>query len=288
VELTQQGYAAGVQSATVIVQPTTPGYVSTPLTVEITATAPGATQPPVGSFDTPANLQVVRGEVGITGWAVDDIGVRSVDIFRSPEPGEPTRPNGLVYLGTASPVEGARPDVEAIHGTAPSSSQAGWGYMLLSNFLPNNGTGVFTLHALVTDLDGHTVSLGTRRIDARNASGVAPFGTIDTPAQGQTVSGTIVNFGWALTPSPNSIPADGSTIDVFIDNLPVGKPVYNNFRADIAALFPGLANTNGAVGYFYIDTTTLTNGRHSISWVVRDNTGAATGIGSRYFNVANP
>lgn len=289
VELTQQAYAAGVQSATVTVQPTSAGYTPATLTVEVTATAPAATQPPVGFVDTPADLQIVTGEVGMTGWAVDDVGIRSVDIYRSPLAGEPTHANGLVFLGTATPVEGARPDVEAVNPTAPASSQAGWGYMLLSNFLPNSGTGVFTLHALATDLDGHTVSLGTRRIDARNSTGVLPFGTIDTPLQGQTVSGTIVNFGWALTPSPsNFIPTDGSTIDVYIDNVRVGSPVYNNFRADIAGLFPGLANTNGAIGYFYIDTTTLTNGRHSIAWVVRDNTGAATGIGSRYFNVVNP
>jgi len=292
VALKQQAYAAGVQSATVLVQPTTTGYASTTLTVEVTATAPAATLPPIGSFDTPADLQIVTGEVGITGWAVDDVGVKSVDIFRSPLAGEPTQANGLV-LGTASPVEGARPDVETLYGTVPAAGQAGWGYMLLSNFLPNNGTGVFTLHAQVTDLDGHSVSLGTRRIDCRNGTSVTPFGTLDTPLQGQTVSGTIVNFGWALTPLPNTIPIDGSTIDVVIDGVVVGHPTYNNYRADIASLFPGLNNTGapgagGAVGFFYIDTTLLSNGVHTIAWVVRDNSGAATGMGSRYFTVANP
>ena len=56
----------------------------------------------------------------------------------------------------------------------------------------------------------------------------------------------------------------------------------------IAALFPGYANTNGAVGYFVLDTTTLTNGVHTIAWVVRDSAGNASGIGSRYFTVVNP
>ena len=46
-----------------------------------------------------------------------------------------------------------------------------------------------------------------------NAASVLPFGTIDTPAQGQTISGTdFINFGWVLTPQPNIIPIDGSTI----------------------------------------------------------------------------
>jgi hypothetical protein len=287
VGLKPQPYMPGVQSATVIVTPTPgQGYTTSTLTLQVTANHPGTTTAPIGSFDTPAELQVVTGEVGVTGWAVDDVGVASVSIYRSPVAGEADEP---VFIGTATPVEGARPDVETVHGTIPGSSQAGWGYMLLSNFLPNGGNGIVTLHAIVTDLDGHKTSLGTRRIDCRNGGATTPFGTIDTPLQGQTVSGTVVNFGWALSPDPNKfIPTDGSTIEVVIDNVIVGNPTYNNPRADIAGLFPGLANTSGPVGYFYIDTTRLTNGVHTIAWIVRDNTGAATGMGSRFFTVANP
>jgi hypothetical protein len=68
----------------------------------------------------------------------------------------------------------------------------------------------------------------------------------------------------------------------------VGRLRYNNFRSDVAALFPGYANSNGAVGAFIFDTTTLTNGLHSIFWVVNDNRGGSQGIGSRFFTVANP
>ena len=75
---------------------------------------------------------------------------------------------------------------------------------------------------------------------------------------------------------------------MFVDGIDKGHPVYNNFRPDIAGLFPGYANTGGPVGYFRLDTTTLTNGVHTISWVVRDGAGNASGIGSRFFTVANP
>jgi hypothetical protein len=67
----------------------------------------------------------------------------------------------------------------------------------------------------------------------------------------------------------------------------VGHPVYNNYRADIATLFPGLQNSNGAVGYYYIDTTQLSNGLHTIAWVATDSAGNAQGLGSRYFLVQN-
>ncbi len=68
---------------------------------------------------------------------------------------------------------------------------------------------------------------------------------------------------------------------------PVGHPTYNQFRPDIATLFPGHANSDGAVGFFYIDTTKLANGVHTISWTVFDDAGHGAGIGSRFFNVQN-
>src|SRR4029453_13443594 len=99
--------------------------------------------------------------------------------------------------------------------------QAGWGYMLLTNFLPNQGNGTFTLVAQATDVEGHTTTLGSKTISCANTTATAPFGTIDTPAQGGTVSGTAyVNFGWALTPQPKTIRTDGASIEVYIDSAP--------------------------------------------------------------------
>src|SRR5260221_4266784 len=96
-----------------------------------------------------------------------------------------------------------------------------------------------------------------------------------------------VNFGWALTPPPGMIPIDASTVTVVIDGVVVGHPTYNQFRSDIANLFPGYANSGGAVGFFHINTTTLANGVHTISWNAFDNLGRGEGLGSRYFNVLN-
>jgi hypothetical protein len=96
-----------------------------------------------------------------------------------------------------------------------------------------------------------------------------------------------VNFGWALTQNPNCIPTDGSTLLVYVDGVVLGHPAYNQPRSDISSLFPGRCNSGGAIGFFYIDTTTLTNGVHTISWVASDNIGHTDGLGSRYFNVFN-
>lgn len=159
---------------------------------------------------------------------------------------------------------------------------------MLTNFLPNGGNGSYTFSAIAQDKSGNQTILGTRTINCDNAHSAKPFGAIDTPEQGGTASGSsFVNFGWALTPTPNYIPIDGSTINVWIDGVSVGKPVYNILRDDIAALFPGYMNSQGASGYYYFDTRTFDNGVHTIQWTVTDSAGNAEGIGSRYFTIYN-
>jgi hypothetical protein len=199
-----------------------------------------------------------------------------------------------VYIGDAVFVPGARPDVAQAFSTYPNATGAGWGYLLLTSFLPNAnytlgpGNGMYTLHALAHNRAGAMTDLGARIIMVDNADATLPFGTIDTPAQGATVSGNAyVNFGWALTPMPAAIPMDGTTITVNVDGYTVGHPTYNQFRGDIATLFPGFANSNGAIGFQYIDTSKLANGLHSISWNIWDNKLRGSGIGSRFFYVLN-
>ena len=248
--------------------------------------APLPDSPPFGVVDTPTNgLANVTGALAVTGWALDDVGVQSLEIWRDPVAGEPA---GEVFVGHAAFSEGARPDVAAAYPTVPGNTRAGWGYMLLTNMLPNAGNGTYTLHVRALDSDGHQTALGSRTLSCTNAAATKPFGTLDTPAQGGTASGSaFVVFGWALTPQPGTIPTNGSTIWVFVDGVPVGHPVYNQYRSDIATLFPGYANTAGAVGHFTLDTTTLANGVHTIAWSVTDDLGRTEGLGSRYFLVDN-
>jgi YVTN family beta-propeller protein len=275
-----------------IVTVTSTGAINSPqtITVNVTAVTPAV---PFGSFDTPLdNTTGVVGAIPVTGWALDSIEVTHVDILREPVTGEPA--GNLIFIGTTVFSADARPDVQAMFPAYPFSYRAGWGYQMLTNFLPNSsgsgasGNGTYKLHAIAFNKSGSQLDLGTKTIVVDNAHAAKPFGTIDTPGQGGTISGAdSVNFGWALTPQPANIPMDGSTITVVIDSVPVGHPTYNQFRSDIASLFPGYANSMGAVGFFHINTTTLANGVHTISWNVFDNLGRGEGLGSRYFNVLN-
>ncbi|NIM11251.1 MAG: hypothetical protein GTO45_04600, partial [Candidatus Aminicenantes bacterium] len=194
--------------------------------------------PPLGKFATPQDgAKGVNGSIAVTGWALDAKGVDSVKIYREVD-------EKRLYIGDANFVEGARPDVEKAYPNYPNNSRAGWGYTLLTNFLPD---GELVLKAIAKSTSGEEFLLGTKTIYLDNQNAVKPFGAVDAPAQGGDASGTNYRCrGWSLTPPPNKIPEDGSTINVFIDGKFVGKATYNIPRADITKLFPDCANSKGA------------------------------------------
>ena len=266
-------------------------YQTKALPVQLKIYGESADTGPFGRFESPQEGSRVSGNIPVTGWALDDIGVDRVIIKRNAHPLDPPAAvgkDGLVYVGDGIFVKGARPDVAKVYPEYPSANLAGWGYMLLTNLLPDEGQGMFTFHAFAVDGSGHTVKLGEKTVECNNRGRKKPFGTIDTPGQGETISGaSYVNFGWALTPQPKTIPRDGSTIQVWLDGKPLGNVDYNHYRKDIAALFPQYNNADGAVGFFSLDTFHLTGGMHSIAWSVEDDMGWVDGIGSRYFHVRN-
>jgi YVTN family beta-propeller protein len=292
------GLAAGAYSGSIIF--TDPNATNSPqaLTVNFRVYPAGGTALPVGEFATPVDGTTgVTGAIPVTGWVLDDIETTKVEIWRDPvlSAGEV---NSLYFIGTAIFVEGARPDVEAAYPTYPFNYKAGWGYMLLTNFLPAQGNGTFKLYAIATDKEGNVFTLGSKTIVCDNAHAAKPFGTIDTPAQGGDVSGNpYLNFGWVLTPLPKTVPKNGSTIQVFVDSVQLGTlqtapNVYDQYRSDVSGNFPGLNNTGapgagGPVGAYFLNTTGFANGVHTIWWVAYDDQGQGDGIGSRYFNIAN-
>jgi Leucine-rich repeat (LRR) protein len=277
VSVDPSGLAVGSYTGAIIV--TDPNAANSPqsITVLLHVYDQGQTSAPFGEFATPLDGAAVSGSIPVTGWILDDIEVVNVKIY-----------NGDAYIGDALFVEGARPDVETAYPEYPNNFKSGWGYMLLTNCLPNGGNGTYTLIAKAIDIEGNEVTLGSKTITIDNAYAVKPFGALDTPIQGGTASGKkFKNNGWVITPQPNMIPEDGSTINVVIDGVVIGHPKYNIYRWDIAWFFPGYANSDGAAGYYYIDTTKLKNGFHTIAWVATDTEGNSDGIGSRYFTVQN-
>ena len=107
---------------------------------------------PIGVIDTPANNATgVVGAIPVTGWALDDTEIAMVNVCRAPVAGESFGVDGRcgntaqAYLGEAVFVDDARPDVGTAFPTYPRSTRGGWGFMILTNMLPAQGNGTYTL-----------------------------------------------------------------------------------------------------------------------------------------------
>jgi hypothetical protein len=261
----------------------------------VSSTAPAS--PPFGSFDTPAgDATVLAGSIALTGWTLDNVGVKQVELWRDLRPGETTPPgnttpgdprNGKIFISYATFVDNARPDVEALYPTTPSNYRAGWGYLMLSWGLFGQGNGTYKFYAFGVDQEGNTSTIGTKTVVISNNTATKPFGSIDTPAIGGDASGP--NFGWGLTPRVNNVATckiQPSGVQVSIDSGPLQPVVYgSDVRADIAGAFTGFSNSAAAGGHYIFDWTTLTNGAHTIGWLITDDCNRADGVGSRFFNV---
>jgi len=300
VEIINPGNVLGTTtSASAVVRVTSAGASNSPqaVVVVLTLQQASASQAPFGVFDTPADGATnLTGSIAVTGWALDDKGIDRVEIWRDPVAGETTTPyygpgqpgHGKIFVAAPLFITGSRADIEGLYPNYPFSNRAGWGYLLLSWGLWNQGNATYTLYAFAFDTDGHSAALGTKTITVANASATKPFGAIDTPEGGSTKSGGFWNYGWALTPnrSPTCTIANGN-VQLGIDSQPLVAVNYGDFRPDIAASFSGVSNGGNSGGAYYIDTTTLSNGMHQIGWMVTDSCGRQDGVGSRFFTVLN-
>ena len=220
---------------------------------------------------------------------MDDVDVMSVAVYRSPVAGEGA---GDVFIGNAVRLDDARPDIEAVFPNSPFHYRTGWGYLMLTNFLPNGGDGAYLLKVFATDREGNRTLIGMRSIVGQNSTATRPFGAIDTPDQGESVSGTVANFGWVLVRTPY-LASPGATsfatVSVVIDGVGVGTPSGWTSRSDLTALFPQSTypGVNKALGVFSFDSTVYANGVHTLAWGVTADNAQSDGIGSRYFTIVN-
>jgi hypothetical protein len=260
---------------------------NSPITVPVTVTVVHVTLPtlaPFGQVDTPAQGATgLQGAVNVTGWVLDDTPVTAVHVYRnclSIDVGcQTVAGQSMVLLGQATFLRGVRTDIEAAYPLYPNADRAGWGLQILTNQLPHVGNGLSTggqgaisLYAVATDSTGGQKILGRSsnqasaefasptNVTLANDSIALPFGTLDTPAQGATVSGSVPVFGWALTPDDDTIagnvdkivPTDGSTVTVYINGNAVATVLYNQCRGTTPGVVaPGafcdddIANTFG-------------------------------------------
>ena len=104
-----------------------------------------------------------------------------------------------VYVGCGVFIRGARPDVATAYPTTLQNDRAGWGFMLLTNQSARRATARSrSSSAPATDrqrrarefVPGNITELRPPHDHVNNATATIPFGTIDTPVQGERISGS--------------------------------------------------------------------------------------------------
>jgi hypothetical protein len=174
-------------------------------------------------------------------------------------------------------------------------------YAALTHTGPHVATSIWSTLAISTGVDRTETPIGPPPC---NYSGMGfssdvstrPFGSIDIPTPNQTVSGTIQQWGWILTPAPGSIVVnDPDMVKLFVDGYPLPMPgssiafvtiTCGYIRTDVAAAYPGYPNSGAAGCLAILDSTRLTNGSHNLSWYATDAAGRLL-VMSRTFNVLN-
>ncbi|MBP1620934.1 MAG: mannosyl-glycoendo-beta-N-acetylglucosaminidase family protein, partial [Acidobacteria bacterium] len=142
-------------------------------------------QAPLGALDSPRDPEltggaqdVVSGVYPITGWAIDDVGVRTNDVADANDPYDVEvlvdgRGVGQVIFGLP------RPDVAHAHPDVAGAFLSGW-QMNLDTTRFNNGNHTISVRAW--DTQGLSRTLGTRTIYIdNNYATLRPFGRIDWP-----------------------------------------------------------------------------------------------------------
>ncbi len=121
--------------------------------------------PPYGAIGVPADGATVKGAVEVAGWALDDVGVTKVEIWREPGPGEAPAANGLIRIGEA--LRGPRADVDALFPDAPLIDRAAWYLRYDTTGLAGPEPRTCRLHVLATDVEGQVKDLGVRSVVVR-------------------------------------------------------------------------------------------------------------------------
>jgi hypothetical protein len=210
------------------------------------------------TIESPVPGSTVAGNVAISGWALDTTNSSPAAAISSV----------LVSLDGLLPVAAmygiSRPDVCALY-----SGGAG---------CPNVGF-LFTLNTTSLTPGNHTVNVTARDSDnppnAASSNVTINIGSghsfnLDTPANGSVVSGVVTISGWALAPAGTQINA----IKVYLDGNQIGLGNYGVLRPDVCAVYPGGTGCPNVGFSFYLDTTSLSPGLHTIGVVASIADGA--------------
>ena len=128
--------------------------------------------------------------------------------------------------------------------------------------------------------EARPVVYGLRHQDSA-PSRYAPFGFLEEPASGATVSGNSVQLGgWVIGTSPIA------SVQILVDGSSLGNAAYGLSRPDLPEALPGQSKD---VGFDYsLDSTKFANGAHNLSVKATDQNGNIAIFPTCHLTVSNP
>ena len=222
------------------------------------------------SIDQPTpQTPALSGLTNVAGWAISptsQIATVSIAI------------DGVPYgnAGYGAP----RPDVCAIYSNNPGCPNVGWNFSLDTTSL---GDGIHNLEVTVLPVSGQGYTNTVQfRVANQGISTNSTLTAIDSPnASTAPFSGYAAFGGWGLN-TASSV----NSVAVSIDGVFSGYAVYGGARADVCAKFPSSSNCPGVGWNYYFDTTSLTNGSHSVEVTTTSANGQRASSNST-FTVSN-
>ncbi|HXP08873.1 MAG TPA: choice-of-anchor D domain-containing protein, partial [Acidobacteriaceae bacterium] len=202
-------------------------------------------------IDTPSIKDgAYEGLVQLAGWALDDssaIAKVSISIDGAPY--------GTATYGVL------RPDVCAAYPGRPGCPAVGWNFLLNTGQLSNGS---------------HILGVTATTADGRNATTSATFSVanwapapqnnamrldVDTPSpQSGALSGIAHLGGWAIDDN-----APITSVQVAVDDVAYGTATYGMVRTDVCNAYPNRAGCPNVGWDFFLDTTLLTDGTHTLA-----------------------
>ncbi len=238
-------------------------------------------QAPFGELELPGPNQPMNGVFPVTGWALDDGEVRTIEVLV----------DGLVVGQAVAGMH--RPDVGHRFPSHPDADDAGFVRMLNTTVLQN---GVHSIAIRLIDDEGASRVIGRRFVQTFNTSyNLPPFGGIDWPISNHVVFSKgcrepgdppfstppvpfedpeVVEFitGWALDVGSRKDAGGVAYVQLLIDGTIVSDTMTGSFlwpwldfdfnyyghpRMDILRMFPDVPNAKHSGFAFLIDATDL-------------------------------
>lgn len=231
--------------------------------VTFTVAASGQSRLPRVAIESPAADEEVSGNLMIRGYALaENLRVAGVDVLI----------DGITYGRAQYGVP--RPEICSAAGiTAPNCPAAGF------QFSVNSATGAYPLpngeHVLQVRIQDETGRFTLYPEDGvkfrvNNALNQPPTGVLVTPTHGQTVSGTILVYGYAYDP-------DGriAAVQLLVDGAVRATLPYGEARTSECTALPEVAACPNIGFWHQWNTNTVLNGPHVLGIRLVDDRGRA-------------